>query len=76
MNDEILGMLKELKPEGSFETSGSFIEDELLDSFDIVSLISMLEERYRIVVDGLEIVPENFGSIDAIVNLVNKSRTA
>ena len=44
-----------------------------MDSFDIISLISMLEERYGIKVDGLDIVPENFASADAIIALVNKS---
>ena len=76
MSEEILRMLIELKPEDDFEASESFIDDELLDSFDIITLISMLEEKYNIVIDGLDIVPENFQSIDDIINLVNKSKKA
>lgn len=72
-NEDILSMLKELRPEFNFEESEDFVEDGLLDSFDIVSLITMLEEKYSVKIDGLEVIPENFLSVDAIVALVKKS---
>ena len=72
MND-ILAMLAELKPEFNFEESSDFVMDGLLDSFDIISLTSMLEEKYDITIDGLDIVPENFCSVEAIAGLVKKS---
>lgn len=71
--DRIYDMLEELKPEQDFKTSTDFIEDGMLDSFDIISLISMLEEEYDIVVDGLDVVPENFVSVESIIELVKKS---
>ena len=70
---DILAMLLELKPEFDFEESSDFVMDGLLDSFDIISLTSMLEEKYNITVDGLDIVPENFCSVEAIAGLVKKS---
>lgn len=73
MNSDILNMLEEIKPEFDFNDSEDFVMDGLLDSFDIITLISMLEEKYGIAIDGLDIVPENFSSIDAIANLVIKS---
>ena len=74
MKDEIMAMLAELRPEFDFCESVDFVEDGLLDSFDIVSLSSMLEEKYGVKIDGLDIVPENYASVDAIINLVNKSK--
>lgn len=71
--DKIYKMLVEIKPEHNFETSSDFIEDGLLDSFDIISLISMLEESFGIIIDGLDIVPENFSNVSAIESLVVKS---
>ena len=71
--EKIFEMLAELRPEFNFKESENFIEDGLLDSFDIVSLITMLEEKYSIKVDGLDVVPENFLSVEAIVALVKKS---
>ncbi|MBR4946960.1 MAG: acyl carrier protein [Clostridiales bacterium] len=73
MNSDILNMLEEIKPEFDFNDSEDFVMDGLLDSFDIITLISMLEEKYGISIDGLDIVPENFSSVDSIVNLVIKS---
>lgn len=73
MNEDIYGMLAELRPEFDFTDSGDFVMDGLLDSFDIISLSSMLEEEYGITIDGLDIVPENYSSVEAIITLVNKS---
>ena len=67
-------MLIELRPEFDFMDSDDFVMDGLLDSFDIISLSSMLEEKYGITIDGLDIVPENYSSLDAIEKLVKKSR--
>lgn len=71
--ETILTMLSEIRPEFRFEESGNFIEDGMLDSFDIISLVSMLEERYGIKIDGLDIVPENFFTVKSIMELVEKS---
>lgn len=73
MKEAILNMLAELRPEFDYADSVNFIEDGLLDSFDIISLASMLEEKYGIAIDGLDIIPENFSSTDAIEALVKKS---
>ena len=73
MNEQIMAMLNELRPEFDFTDSDDFVMDGLLDSFDIISLVSMLEEKYECKVDGLDIVPENFSSIDFIIELVKKS---
>ena len=72
-NEDILSILKELRPEFDFEDSKDFVEDGLLDSFDIASLISVIEERYVVKIDGLDVVPENFLSVDAIISLIKKS---
>ena len=71
--EQIKQILSELRPEFNFDESDNFIEDGYLDSFDIISLISTIEEKYGVTVDGLDIVPENFVSIEAIQNLINKS---
>ena len=73
MNSDIMNMLEEIKPEFDFNDSEDFVMDGLLDSFDIITLISMLEEKYSVTIDGLDIVPENFSSVDSIANLVIKS---
>lgn len=71
--NKIYEMLEEIKPEHNFKESENFVEDGMVDSFDIISLVSMLEEEYGIVVDGLDVLPENFATVDAIAELVKKS---
>ena len=71
--EKILDMLKEIRPEFNFLGSTNFIEDGYLDSFDIVSLINMIEENYQITIDGLDVIPENFYSIESISILIIKS---
>ena len=73
MNDEIFEILAELRPEFDFRDSEDFVMDGLLDSFDIISLVSIIEEKYNIRIDGMDIVPENFVSADAIINMINNS---
>ena len=70
---KIYNMLEELRPEYDFKESQDYIEEGLLDSFDLITLINMIEEEYNIVIDGLDVVPENFCNVEAIETLVKKS---
>lgn len=71
--EEIYKMLKGLRPEFDFMESMDFVEDGFLDSFDIISLVSTIEEKYGIKIDGLDVVPENFCSAEAIASLIRKT---
>lgn len=71
--EAILQILSNLRPEFDFSASGDFIGDGYLDSFDIVLLVSELEETFHILIDGLDILPENFCSIEAIAATVRKN---
>ena len=72
-NAAILNILESACPDTEFNSSNNFSEDGLLDSLDIVTLVSALDECYGIDIDGRDILPENFSSIDAIRALVEKS---
>lgn len=74
MEEKVLSILKELRPEFEFEESNNFVEDGYLDSFDIVTLISELETVFDVVIDGLDVLPENFETVEDICNLVNNSK--
>lgn len=73
MKEKILSILKELQPAFEFEDGVDFVEAGYLDSFDIIQLVSMLESDFNILISALDIVPENFNSVDAIRQLVEKS---
>ncbi len=68
--DEILDLLHSIKDEEGFSTSADFVEDGLLDSFDIVLLVAEIERRYKVEIPGDAIVPENFANPGAIRALI------
>lgn len=72
MKVRIKEILTEIRSEFDFKESLNFIENGMLDSFDIITLVTMLDEEYNISIDGIDILPENFSSIEGIVNLLSK----
>ncbi len=65
-------ILKGIRPEADFNSSANFIEDSLLDSLDIIRLISELDKKFSISIDGTDITPENVMNTEAIEKLVKK----
>ena len=74
MEEKVLSILKEIRPEFDFEESDNFVEDGYLDSFDIVTLVSELETTFGVIIDGLDVLPENFETVQDISNLVSKNK--
>lgn len=68
----VLEVLKGIRPEFDFATSEDFFADGMLDSFDVITLISELDQNYGISIAGTDILPENVRSIAAITNLLKK----
>lgn len=70
--EELLELLKSIKPDVDFEKEESLIEDELLDSFDIVSIVAAVNDEFDIQIGAGDIVPENFNSAKAMYKLIEK----
>jgi len=66
-------ILKEIRPEFDFAASRDFIADGMLDSFDVVTLVAMLDKNFDISIQGVDIVPENFKNLETIGALLCKS---
>lgn len=73
MNNQIISILNGIRPEFDFSEDVNFIEEGMLDSFDVISLVSELEENFGININGVDILPENISSIENIKSLINKS---
>lgn len=75
MKEIVLKILSESHPEFDFNSNGiNLIEEGILDSFDIVTLISDFEDQLGISIAGTDVVPENFETVDRIISLLNKSK--
>jgi len=73
MNDKIISILNDIRPEFDFsEPTENFIEAGMLDSFDLVTLVTSLDETFGISIDGTDILPENFSNVESISCLLNK----
>ncbi|KIA99832.1 phosphopantetheine-binding protein [Flavobacterium sp. KMS] len=73
MNDKIISILNDIRPEFDFnEPTENFIEAGMLDSFDLVTLVTSLDESFEISIDGTDILPENFANVETISSLLIK----
>lgn len=73
MKSKIIAILNDIRPEFDFnEPVDNFIEAGMLDSFDLVTLVTSLDEAFEISIYGTDILPENFSNSESILNLLNK----
>ena len=73
MKDKIFNILTEIRPEFDFSANVNFIEEGMLDSFDVVTLVTELDNQFGISIDGMDILAENFSSVENIITLLNKN---
>ncbi len=74
MKEQIIKILTELRPEFDFTTDVNFIEEGMLDSFDIVSLVDSIETEMGVSISGVDVLPENFCNVEAICKTIEKNR--
>ncbi|MDO4337327.1 MAG: acyl carrier protein [Eubacteriales bacterium] len=72
MREELMEILEELRPEVDFEMETQLIDDGVLDSFDMVSLIGEINDAFDVEISFDDIEPENFNSVDAMLQLITK----
>lgn len=70
MREKVLEVLREVRSDVDFENETKLIDDGILDSFDIIAIVSELNERFDIEITADELEPENFNTLDAITSLV------
>ena len=74
MKERILEILSDIRPDNDFSEDVDFIEEGLLDSFDMISLVDSLETEFNVCIDGTEILPENFCSLNAIQQMIEQKK--
>lgn len=70
--EKLLEILKGIRPDVDFENEAALIDDGILDSFDVVSIISELDDAYGVQIRINELDPENFNSINSIWSLIER----
>lgn len=70
--EKLLSILNDLHPDVDFENNESLIDDGILDSLDIVTLVTEIYAEFDVTIPAEEIVPENFNSAKALMELITK----
>ena len=66
----IMELLHETNKNADFEHSDDFVSDDLLDSMDIQMLAIAMEDEYHIKIDGTDLMPMKYTSVEAIRDLL------
>ncbi len=72
--EEILAILRGIRPDVDFENETKLIDDEILDSFDIISIVGELNDHYDVEINVEDLEPENFNTVSAMLELIAKLR--
>jgi acyl carrier protein len=72
MKSVIINALKKLHPDVDYTTEVHLVDDGILDSMDIVLLVTALNAAFGITIPAVDILPDNFNSVAALVALVER----
>lgn len=68
----IIEILQDLHPDVDFDTCDTLVDDKIIDSFDIVTIIAEINDEFDVVIPAEEIIPENFNSAQGLASLVDR----
>ena len=74
MREKVIAILSEICPGVDFEHETALIDDGLVDSLDIVSIVTELMDTFELEITVDDLQPENFNSVDAIVRLIQAAQ--
>jgi acyl carrier protein len=70
--EKLIAILSSLHPDVDFESNDSLIDDGILDSLDIVTLVTEINAAFDVIIPAEEVVPENFNSAEALMELITR----
>ena len=72
--NELMGILTALRPDVDFEHETRLIDDGILESFDIITLVGEINDAFDVNIDVGDLVPENFNSVQNMWALIESLR--
>ena len=70
--EKLIELLKGVRDDIDFSECKNLVDEGMLDSFDIIEIVNVIDEEYDIEIPAIEIVPENFNSVEAILNMIQR----
>ncbi|MBO4242155.1 MAG: acyl carrier protein [Clostridiales bacterium] len=69
---ELIEILEELHSDVDYETCTTLVDDRIIDSFDIVTIVAEVDERLGVMIPAEEIIPDNFNSASSLWTLIER----
>jgi len=70
--DKLYKLLAEIRPDVDFAAETKLVSDGILDSFDIVAVVSEINDAYGVSIGVMDLLPENFDSAEAMHALIQE----
>ena len=70
--EEMLEILADVRPDVDFQNEKKLIDDAILDSFDIITIVSEFNEAFDIQIEADDLEPENFNTVEAMWSLIQQ----
>lgn len=74
MKETVLDILKGVRSDVDFEGTDKLIDDNVLESLDIVAIVGEFNDEFDIEISVEDLTPENFNSVDAMVELIKSAQ--
>ena len=72
--DKLIEILSEICPNVDFRKEKALVDDGLIDSFEIVSIVAEIMDHFEVELDVDDLMPENFNSVEAMMQLIEERR--
>lgn len=74
--EQLLKIMSEIRPDVDFENETELIDADILDSFDIIAIVSEVNEQFGIEINVNDLLPENFNSAQALYELIQQMQNS
>ena len=73
MKEKVVQIILENRPDLEFNDDTRFVDDGLIDSFDVITFVSAFDKTFDISINGEDITPDNFNTLDSIVKMLKRN---
>ncbi len=70
--DDLIRIMSEIRPDIDFTKETRLIDDDMLDSFDIIAIVGEVNNFFGVKINVNDLLPENFNSAEALFELINR----
>lgn len=70
--EQLLKIMEEVRPDVDFTNEERLVDKGIIDSFDIITMVSMIGEQYGVEIGVKNLIPGNFNSVNALFSLIDK----